>query len=141
MAFDWENISVASWKARSSSTKILRRSHSSDMIKEIPLLSLRQVVAIAFNTFLLSHALVIMPYVEFHLVGTSIVDKFLFDIYTFHKIPCTNEFFVVYYLPQEQVSEADKELLKMVFVKYLPIHLLHTLHHPHFLNVMKSMMN
>ena len=80
MAFDWENILVASWKARSSSAKILRRSHSSDMIKEIQLPSLRQVIAIVFNTFLLSHAVVIMTYVEFHLVVTSMVNKFLFDI-------------------------------------------------------------
>ena len=41
MAFDWENTSVAFLKARSSSAKILRRSHSSDIIKEIPLPPLR----------------------------------------------------------------------------------------------------
>ena len=60
MAFDWENISVAAWKARSSSTKILRRFYSFDMIKEIPLPSLRKVVSIAFITFLLPHAAKIM---------------------------------------------------------------------------------
>ena len=65
----------------------------------------------------MSHAVVIMSYVKFHLVGTFRVNKVLFDIYTSHIIPCTDEFFVVCYLPQEQVFEADEELLQMVFVK------------------------
>ena len=124
MTFYWENISVASWKSRSLFTKILKRSHSSDMSKEIPLPSLRQVVAITHNNFLLSHVVVIMTYVEFHLVETSMVNKFCLTFYTFHIILYTNEFFAVYYLPQEQVFEADEEFLQMVFVKYLPCHLL-----------------
>ena len=42
---------------------------------------------------------------------------FYLTFYTSHISPCTDEFFVVYYLLQEEVFEADEELLQMVFVK------------------------
>ena len=118
-AFDWENISVASLKARSSSTKILRRSHSSHMIKELPLPSLRQVVAIAFNTFLLSHAVIIMTSMLSNSTwwGHLWLINFYLTFYTSHIIPYTDEFFVVCYFPQEQVFKVDEELLQLIFVK------------------------
>ena len=50
------------------------------MIKEIPLPSVRQVITIAFNTFRLSHVAIIMAYVKFHQLGTSMINKFVFEI-------------------------------------------------------------
>ena len=87
------------------------------MIKESHLSSLRQVVVIALNTFPLSHVVIIMTFVEFHQVGTYMVNKFFLTFYTPRIILYTDEFFVVYYLPQEQVFKVDEELLQMIFVK------------------------
>ena len=84
MEFDLQNISVASRKAKSSYAKHL---------KKLPLLRCNKKKDIYYLSYkwlpshstpsLFSQAAIIMSYVEFHLVQTSAISKFLFGILHF----------------------------------------------------------